>query len=60
MFTTIESEWGRGHGRVKAASDAILATAPRCILVLEADIRPGFTDAMTSRVETVERNLAAE
>ncbi|MGY4101107.1 MTH1187 family thiamine-binding protein [Nocardia sp. R16R-3T] len=60
MFTTIEGEWDEVMAVVKAATDAILATAPRCSLVLEADIRPGVTDAMTSKVETVERYLAEQ
>ncbi|MEV6135555.1 MTH1187 family thiamine-binding protein [Nocardia sp. NPDC051990] len=60
MFTTIEGEWDEVMAVVKAATDAILAIAPRCGLVLKADIRPGVTDAMTSKVETVERYLAEE
>ncbi|MFE9325572.1 MTH1187 family thiamine-binding protein [Nocardia sp. NPDC052278] len=60
MFTTIEGEWDEVMAVVKAATDAILATAPRCSLVLKADIRPGVTDAMTSKVESVERYLAEE
>lgn len=58
MFTTLEGEWDEVMAVVKQASDAVLATAPRCSLVLKADIRPGITDAMTSKVETVERYLA--
>lgn len=60
MFTTIEGEWDEVMAVVKAATDVVLATAPRCSLVLKADIRPGVTDAMTSKVETVERYLAQE
>ncbi|MEV4124455.1 thiamine-binding protein [Nocardia sp. NPDC049707] len=60
MFTTIEGEWDEVMAVVKAATDIILAIAPRCSLVLKADIRPGVTDAMTSKVETVERYLAEE
>ncbi|MEV4155228.1 thiamine-binding protein [Nocardia salmonicida] len=58
MFTTIEGEWDEVMAVIKAATDAILATAPRCSLVLEADMRPGVTDAMNTKVETVERLLA--
>ncbi|MGW5142985.1 MTH1187 family thiamine-binding protein [Nocardia beijingensis] len=58
MFTTIEGEWDEVMTVVKEATDAILAVAPRCSLVLKADIRPGVTDAMTAKVEKVERYLA--
>ncbi|GAB2631418.1 MTH1187 family thiamine-binding protein [Nocardia goodfellowii] len=58
MFTTLEGEWDAVMAVVKQASDAVLAVAPRCSLVLKADIRPGVTDAMTSKVQTVERYLA--
>ncbi|MGV9546733.1 MTH1187 family thiamine-binding protein [Nocardia beijingensis] len=58
MFTTIEGEWDEVMAVVKEATDAILAVAPRCSLVLKADIRPGVTDTMTAKVEKVERYLA--
>jgi uncharacterized protein (TIGR00106 family) len=58
MFTMIEGEWNEVMEVVKQATDAILEVAPRCSLVLKADIRPGVTDAMTAKVETVERYLA--
>ncbi|WKG07116.1 thiamine-binding protein [Nocardia sp. PE-7] len=58
MFTTIEGEWDEVMAVIKAATDAILATAPRCSLFLKADLRPGVTDAMNTKVETVERLLA--
>lgn len=58
MFTTIEGEWDEVMAVIKAATDAILVTAPRCSLVLKADIRPGVTDALHSKVDTVERYLA--
>ncbi|MFC9872342.1 thiamine-binding protein [Nocardia salmonicida] len=58
MFTTIEGEWDEVMSVIKAATDAILATAPRCSLVLKADLRPGVTDALNTKVETVERILA--
>ncbi|WP_431968629.1 MTH1187 family thiamine-binding protein [Nocardia sp. bgisy134] len=58
MFTTLEGEWDEVMRVVKDATAAILAIAPRCSLVLKADIRPGVTDAMTAKVESVERYLA--
>ncbi|WP_063053870.1 thiamine-binding protein [Nocardia arthritidis] len=58
MFTTVEGEWDEVMAVVKQATDAILAVAPRCSLVLKADIRPGVTDAISAKVEKVERYLA--
>jgi uncharacterized protein (TIGR00106 family) len=58
MFTSIEGEWDDVMRVVKQATDAVLAVAPRASLVLKADIRPGVTDAMTAKVDSIERYLA--
>ncbi|MGW7522901.1 MTH1187 family thiamine-binding protein [Streptomyces sp. NPDC054783] len=59
MFTSIEGEsWDEVMDVVKRAVAAVQERAPRVSLVLKADIRPGVTDALTSKVETVERHLA--
>ncbi|HEY2520863.1 MAG TPA: MTH1187 family thiamine-binding protein [Streptosporangiaceae bacterium] len=58
MFTTVEGEWDETMAVVKQAVDAVAAKAPRVSLVLKADLRPGVTDGLTSKVETVERYLA--
>ncbi|GAA5052831.1 MTH1187 family thiamine-binding protein [Nocardia callitridis] len=58
MFTSIEGEWDEVMDVVKRATDAVVAVAPRCSLVLKADIRPGVHDALNTKVETVERYLA--
>jgi uncharacterized protein YqgV (UPF0045/DUF77 family) len=42
---------------VKRAVDAVAARAPR--VSLKADLRPGVTDGLTSKVEAVERHLRA-
>jgi uncharacterized protein (TIGR00106 family) len=57
MFTLIEGDWDEVLTVVKAATDAVAARAPRVSLVLKADIRPGVTDGLTSKVETIERFL---
>ena len=57
MFTTIEGDWDEVLAVVKDAVDAVNARAPRVSLVLKADIRPGVTDGLTSKVETIERYL---
>ncbi|GAA2371208.1 MTH1187 family thiamine-binding protein [Streptomyces viridochromogenes] len=59
MFTSVEGEsWDEVMDVVKRAVAAVEARAPRVSLVLKADIRPGVTDGLTSKVETVERYLA--
>ena len=59
MFTMIEGDWDEVMGVVKKAVDAVSQRAPRVSLVLKADVRPGVTDALTSKVETIERHLAS-
>jgi uncharacterized protein (TIGR00106 family) len=57
MFTTIEGDWDEVMAVVKDAVDAVASRAPRVSLVLKADIRPGVTDGLTSKVETIDRYL---
>jgi uncharacterized protein (TIGR00106 family) len=57
MFTTIEGDWDEVMAVVKDAVDAVAARAPRVSLVMKADIRPGITNGLTSKVETIERYL---
>jgi uncharacterized protein (TIGR00106 family) len=58
MFTRIEGEWDEVMAVVKAAVNAVRAHTDRVSLVLKADIREGVTDAMTAKVQAVERRLA--
>ncbi len=57
MFTIVEGDWDETMAVVKRAVDAVAARAPRVSLVLKADLRPGVTDGLTAKVETVERYL---
>src|ERR1700729_1175991 len=57
MFTTVEGDWDEAMAVVKEAVDADAARAPRVSLVLKADLRPGVTDALNAKVETIERYL---
>ena len=57
MFTTVEGDWDEAMAVVKEAVEAVAARAPRVSLVLKADLRPGATDALTAKVETIERYL---
>jgi uncharacterized protein YqgV (UPF0045/DUF77 family) len=43
---------------VKAACEAVAARAPRVSVTLKADIRPGVTGALNSKIASVEHHLA--
>jgi uncharacterized protein YqgV (UPF0045/DUF77 family) len=58
MFTTIEGEWDVVMDVIRRACEAV--DAPRVGLTLKADIRPGVTDAITSKIESVERHLRGD
>ena len=58
MFTTIEGEWDEVMDVVKRATEAVSTHAPRTSLVLKADIRPGYTDMLHTKVQRVEEALA--
>jgi conserved hypothetical protein len=58
MFTLVEGEWDEVMSVVKRATDAVLEVSPRVSLVLKADIRPGYTNQITAKVESVERHLS--
>ena len=57
MFTTIEGDWDEVMAVVKAACDAVAGRAPRVSVTLKADIRPGVTGGMQSKMESLERHL---
>ncbi len=59
MFTTIEGDdWGEVMSVVQRAVEAVAARADRVSVVIKADWRRGATDAMTHKVESVERYLS--
>jgi uncharacterized protein (TIGR00106 family) len=57
MFTTIEGEWDEVMAVVRGACDAVAARAPRVSVTLKADIRPGVTGAMQTKMTSLERYL---
>jgi uncharacterized protein (TIGR00106 family) len=59
MFTSIEGDWDEVMAVVKQAVDVVAAKAPRVSVTLKADIRPGVTGALDSKVASVERHLGA-
>ena len=58
MFTTVVGDWDEVMAVVKRAVEAVAAKAPRVSVVLQADIRPGVTGALASKVDSLERHLA--
>jgi uncharacterized protein (TIGR00106 family) len=60
MFTSLEGDWDECMDVVRRAVAAVERRAPRVSLVLKADIRQGVTDGLTSKVDSVERQLGAQ
>ena len=58
MFTNIEGEWDEVMAVVKECVEAMTESHPRVSLVLKADIRPGHTGMLSSKVQSVEDLLA--
>ena len=58
MFTSIEGEWDEVMAVIKAAVDAVAALAPRVSVVMKADLRPGVTDGLTSKLASLEEKIA--
>lgn len=57
MFTTIEGDWDEVMAVIKQAVDTVAERAPRVGLTLKADLHPGVTNALESKVEAVDRYL---
>jgi len=58
MFTNIEGEWDEVMAVLKECVDAMTASHPRVSLVVKADIRPGLTGQLASKVGRIESLLA--
>lgn len=58
MSTLIEGDWDEVMDVVKRAIDAVLARTSRVTLALNADVRPGHTDQLHTKVARVEEHLA--
>jgi uncharacterized protein (TIGR00106 family) len=57
MFTNIEGEWDEVMAVIHRCVQAVAARSPRASIVIKIDHRPGVTDALHSKVETIEREL---
>lgn len=60
MFTEMEGEWDEVMKVVKDASFVLADKGIRTEVVLKADIRPGFTNMMNTKVEKVNGILGGE
>jgi uncharacterized protein (TIGR00106 family) len=59
MFTSVEGDWDEVMAVVKAAVDAVAARAPRVSVTLKADIRPGVTGGLDSKMASLDRHLGS-
>ncbi len=60
MFTVIEGDsWAEVMAVVQRAVEAVAARCARVSTVIKVDWRQGAADAMTGKVESVERHLSA-
>jgi uncharacterized protein (TIGR00106 family) len=59
-FTEIEGDWDEVMAAIKAATDAVMAVSTRCSIIIKADIRPGYNNTLTTKLESIERHLAQQ
>ena len=57
MFTEIEGDWDEVMQVVRDATFVLASKGIRTEVVLKADIRPGFTDPMTGKLERMEAQI---
>ncbi len=57
MFTNLEGEWDEVFGVLKECVDAMTTRHPRVSLVVKADIRPGHTGMLESKVRRIDEVL---
>jgi uncharacterized protein (TIGR00106 family) len=60
MFTNIEGEWDDVMAVIQRCVQAVAARSPRVSVVIKIDHRPGVTDALHSKVETIEQELGGD
>ena len=57
MFTEIEGDWDEVMQVVRDATFVLASKGIRIEVVLKADIRPGFTDTKTGKLERLEAQI---
>lgn len=60
MFTEIEGEWDEVMKVVKDATFVLAAKGIRTEVVLKADVRPGFTNMMNTKVDKINDILGGQ
>ena len=60
MFTNIEGEWDEVMAVIHRCVQGVAARSPRVSVVIKIDHRPGMTDALHSKVETIEQELGGD
>lgn len=60
MFTEIEGEWDEVMQVVKDATFVLAEKGIRTEVILKADVRPGHTDMMEKKVETLNKKLGED
>ena len=60
MFTNIEGGWDEVMAVIHRCVQAVAARSPRVSVVIKIDHRPGMTDALHSKVETIEQELGGD
>ena len=58
MFTNVEGDWDEVLSLIKACVMSVADTAPRVSVVIKIDHRPGVSDALRGKVDTIEQRLA--
>jgi len=57
MFTNVEGDWDEVMGLIKRCVDTVAESAPRVSVVVKLDHRPGTTDAIHHKLESLEEKL---
>lgn len=57
MFTEIEGEWDEVMAVVKAATFILADRGIRTEVILKADIRPGYSNTMQSKIHRLDKAL---
>ena len=60
MFTNIEGEWDEVMAVIHRCVQAVAERSPRVSVVIKIDHRPGVTDALHSKVDTIEQELGGD
>ncbi|HHV64074.1 MAG TPA: MTH1187 family thiamine-binding protein [Peptococcaceae bacterium] len=60
MFTEIEGPWDEVMQVVKEATFVLAKKGIRTEVMLKADVRPGFTNMMTAKVDKINKLLGEE